>query len=96
MGSHFSVNRGILGSFQEDRRNQLPYGFEFFMGARVVDRISVQGSRMADAVLNRNSRGHSVEYDCMKTGIVKLVLLFCMRLCVWLSQLCCHDLRSIN
>lgn len=29
---------------------------------------------MADTVLNRNSKGGSMKYDCMKTGVVQLVL----------------------
>lgn len=44
------------------------------MGARFVDHISFQGGTMADTVLNRNSKGGSMKYDCMKTGVVQLVL----------------------
>lgn len=62
----------------------------------VVDHILHQGRRLADTVLNRDSKGDSMKCDCMKTGVAKLVLLFSVRLCIWLSQLCCHGPRSIN
>lgn len=42
------------------------------------------GSRMAEFP-NRNSKGDGMKYQGMKMGIAKLVLLFAVRLCIWLS-----------